>query len=304
MSLPLICTTKDDLHTEEESVTETPRLTNTVESATDNVTESSEGHVPDATAQYTKGEKLIYDPTGEEVEVIKVHCEDVPEYYTIKMQDLREKQTTIEKLKRRDPTSMDSPTTPATPAREPTTPMYSPASPLYSPESFPESQCSDLGCEAVDNAKAEQFKSMLYAATKDDSEETPVETADTNSDAVATCGDHVYDKGYRKWELFDVDEALENVVDDPGKQNPTTAEQEVEEPTQDEAGQQNMLVETVSMTSAKKGACSNSAADATAEEMLPRDEEPGDQESTKSVPICHSHSWCWCPFRGTCMWVP
>jgi len=52
--------------------------------------------------EYKNGDVLIYLPTGEAVEVVKVHKEDFPNppYYAIKMQDLREKQTTFEKLKK------------------------------------------------------------------------------------------------------------------------------------------------------------------------------------------------------------
>jgi len=56
---------------------------------------------------------LLYLPTGEAVEVVKVHKEDFPNppYYSIKMQDLREKQTTFDKLKR-SPTPLEAPKEP------------------------------------------------------------------------------------------------------------------------------------------------------------------------------------------------
>jgi len=48
----------------------------------------------DVLAKYCKGEKLIYDRTGEEVTVTGVHLDDPAEpYYTITMQDGRDKQT-------------------------------------------------------------------------------------------------------------------------------------------------------------------------------------------------------------------
>ena len=44
------------------------------------------------------GDKLIYKKTNEIVELIKIHYDDITPYYTIKMPDNREKQTTIDKL--------------------------------------------------------------------------------------------------------------------------------------------------------------------------------------------------------------
>lgn len=44
------------------------------------------------------GDTLIYKKTNEKVELIKIHYDDITPYYTIKMPDNREKQTTIDKL--------------------------------------------------------------------------------------------------------------------------------------------------------------------------------------------------------------
>jgi len=54
--------------------------------------------------EFNTGDVLIYTNSGEAVEVLKKHAEDYPNppYYTIRMQDLREKQTTVNKLKRSD----------------------------------------------------------------------------------------------------------------------------------------------------------------------------------------------------------
>jgi len=46
-----------------------------------------------------KGTTATYEPTGEEVEILKVHHEDEEPYFTVKMADGNEKQTTIDKLK-------------------------------------------------------------------------------------------------------------------------------------------------------------------------------------------------------------
>lgn len=41
---------------------------------------------------------LIYKKTNEKVELIKIHYDDITPYYTVKMPDNREKQTTVDKL--------------------------------------------------------------------------------------------------------------------------------------------------------------------------------------------------------------
>ena len=60
--------------------------------------------VSPASLEFNTGDVLIYTNSGEAVEVLKKHAEDYPNppYYTIRMQDLREKQTTVNKLKRSD----------------------------------------------------------------------------------------------------------------------------------------------------------------------------------------------------------
>jgi len=49
---------------------------------------------------FGKGEIVSYIPTGEAVEIIAVHTEDLSPYYTVQMQNLCEKQTTQDKLER------------------------------------------------------------------------------------------------------------------------------------------------------------------------------------------------------------
>ena len=44
------------------------------------------------------GEKLKYIPTDENVILLKTHFDDQPPYFTIKMPNNREKQTTLDKL--------------------------------------------------------------------------------------------------------------------------------------------------------------------------------------------------------------
>ena len=44
------------------------------------------------------GDTFIYKKTNEKVKLIKIHYDDITPYYTIKMPDNREKQTTIGKL--------------------------------------------------------------------------------------------------------------------------------------------------------------------------------------------------------------
>lgn len=44
------------------------------------------------------GDKLTYKKTNERVELVKIHYDDIIPYYTIKMPNNREKQTTIDKL--------------------------------------------------------------------------------------------------------------------------------------------------------------------------------------------------------------
>ena len=48
--------------------------------------------------EWNIGDILTYLPTKEKVELLKIHYDDVTPYYTIKMSDNREKQTTNEKL--------------------------------------------------------------------------------------------------------------------------------------------------------------------------------------------------------------
>ena len=44
------------------------------------------------------GDTLMYKKTNEKVELLKIHFDDVTPYYTVKMPNNREKQTTIDKL--------------------------------------------------------------------------------------------------------------------------------------------------------------------------------------------------------------
>ena len=44
------------------------------------------------------GDTLIYIKTNEEVELVKIHYDDIVPYYTIRMEGDKEKQTTIDNL--------------------------------------------------------------------------------------------------------------------------------------------------------------------------------------------------------------
>jgi len=49
-----------------------------------------------------KGAKAVYEPTGEDVEVVKVHVDGEEPYFTVKTKDGGERQTVVTKLKPRD----------------------------------------------------------------------------------------------------------------------------------------------------------------------------------------------------------
>jgi len=77
----------------------------------------------EAELELRKGDTVLYGD-GEACEVIEVHREDVKPYFTIRMPDGREKQTTKEKLSSRSPLATYITATPAaaTPRRPPTPP--------------------------------------------------------------------------------------------------------------------------------------------------------------------------------------
>eukprot|EP00658_Telonema_sp_P-2_P027463 TRINITY_DN21205_c0_g1_i1.p1 TRINITY_DN21205_c0_g1~~TRINITY_DN21205_c0_g1_i1.p1 ORF type:complete len:292 (-),score=86.96 TRINITY_DN21205_c0_g1_i1:338-1213(-) len=62
--------------------------------------QQKEKSTPKSGSILKKGQCMVYLPSGEKVEIVKVHLEDDPDdpYYTIKMMDGREKQTTRGKL--------------------------------------------------------------------------------------------------------------------------------------------------------------------------------------------------------------
>jgi hypothetical protein len=55
-----------------------------------------------ADARWKVGQELLYIATGEKVQVLKIHHDDDPPYYTVIMADGREKQTTFEKMREVD----------------------------------------------------------------------------------------------------------------------------------------------------------------------------------------------------------
>ena len=67
--------------------------------------EGLEPGVATAVVPFAKGDRILYKETGEAVTVLKAHVEEAPYfYYTVRMADGREKQTTTEKLRaKRDP---------------------------------------------------------------------------------------------------------------------------------------------------------------------------------------------------------
>ena len=50
------------------------------------------------TSDWKVGQKLKYIKTGEVVELVSIHYDDITPYYTVKMPNNREKQTVKEKL--------------------------------------------------------------------------------------------------------------------------------------------------------------------------------------------------------------